>query len=444
MKNSLFALAVAALCAAETFAAPMGAAFTYQGRLNDGGTPANNIYDLTFTLHDDAVNVASIGTYIVLPAVPVTNGLFTVQLNVNGEFGPDAFNGHARWLQIGVRTNSANNAFNNFTFLTPRQPVAATPQAMFAVNASNAVNANVAATVENGAITSSKLANGSVGAQQLTPGTLSWSNLTSLPAGFGDGVDNDTTYSAGAGLSLSGGNEFSVNFAGSGNSASAARSDHGHFGANWNGNSSGYGLTVMNNSTSGNGLYSQQGSGSGKSAPLGYKAALWGESSHGDAVYGASGSTGGSGVYGYATATSGANYGVYGQSDSPAGVGVFARGSGTSGTALKISNGALRVAGAGTNSPTPAFVHVVTPANHFTNSIFGVTYEWTVIDNPYCNNDPNALLFIMSRDWPLGLYTLVYDDGNYGYAANRWVLVNYDMQYPLALGNRYNLLVIKP
>src|SRR5690349_15335049 len=191
MKNPLFALAAAVLCAAQTFAAPIGTAFTYQGRLNDGGAPANNIYDLTFTLHDDPVNVASIGTYIVLPAVPVTNGLFTVQLNANGEFGPDAFNGQARWLQIGVRTNSANNAFNNFTFLTPRQPVAAIPQTMFAVNA------NVAATVENGAITSSKLANGSVGAQQLAPGTLSWSNFTSLPAGFGDGVDNDSTYSAG-------------------------------------------------------------------------------------------------------------------------------------------------------------------------------------------------------------------------------------------------------
>ena len=37
--------------------------------VNDGGAPANNVYDLTFTLHDDPMNMASIGTYIILPAV---------------------------------------------------------------------------------------------------------------------------------------------------------------------------------------------------------------------------------------------------------------------------------------------------------------------------------------------------------------------------------------
>src|SRR5215211_4956746 len=119
MKIYLTCLALAAL-AVEIFAAAMGPAFTYQGRLHDGGQPANNVYDLTFTLHDDPVNGPSIGTYIILSAVPVTNGLFTVELNASGEFGTNAFHGQARWLQIGVRTNSSGNAFNNFTFLSPR------------------------------------------------------------------------------------------------------------------------------------------------------------------------------------------------------------------------------------------------------------------------------------------------------------------------------------
>ncbi len=35
-------------------------------------------------------------------------------------------------------------------------------------------------------------------------GQVHWDNLTSVPSDFADGVDNDTTYSAGAGLSLSG------------------------------------------------------------------------------------------------------------------------------------------------------------------------------------------------------------------------------------------------
>ncbi len=55
-----------------------------------------------------------------------------------------------------------------------------------------------------------------------------WTTLTGVPAGFADGMDNDTTYSAGAGLSLSGVNEFAVRFAGTGAATTAARSDHAH------------------------------------------------------------------------------------------------------------------------------------------------------------------------------------------------------------------------
>jgi hypothetical protein len=36
-------------------------------------------------------------------------------------------------------------------------------------------------------------------------GATNWSNLPGIPAGFSDGIDNDTTYTAGAGLSLSSG-----------------------------------------------------------------------------------------------------------------------------------------------------------------------------------------------------------------------------------------------
>jgi hypothetical protein len=388
-KSILIHLAVAALCAAETFAASMGTAFTYQGRLNDGGQPANNIYDLTFTLHDDPVNVASVGTYVILSAVPVTNGLFTVQLNANGEFGPNAFTGQARWLQIGVRTNGYNQ-FNHLTLLAPRQPLTPAPCALFASNAMTALNASYAADVADGAITGVKLA----------PGAVTWSSLSGIPAGFADGVDNDTTYSAGDGLNLSGANQFSVNFGGTGSASTPARSDHNHFGANWNGASSGLGLTVVNTSTTGSGLYSQQGTGSAKAAPPGYKAAVWAESSQGDAVYGASGNTSGAGVYGYGTAGAGANYGVYGQSDSTNGVGVFARGSGSSGTALKIHNGAIRVAGAGINTATPVFIHQATAGNTPANGLY------TVIDNPYCNNDPNAMLIVTPRSSYAGATTV--------------------------------------
>ena len=56
---------------------------------------------------------------------------------------------------------------------------------------------------------------------------VDWSQLKSVPAGFADGTDADTTYGAGTGMSLASGN-FSVVFAGTGSSTSAARSDHDH------------------------------------------------------------------------------------------------------------------------------------------------------------------------------------------------------------------------
>jgi len=46
MRNITCILTVATLCAAKVFATtPLGTAFTYQGKLNDSGVPANGIYD---------------------------------------------------------------------------------------------------------------------------------------------------------------------------------------------------------------------------------------------------------------------------------------------------------------------------------------------------------------------------------------------------------------
>jgi hypothetical protein len=107
-----------------------GTAFTYQGRLNSSGTPTSGNYDLTFTLFDSPSGGASVGNLVLLTAAPVSNGLFTVTLNTNNEFGATAFNGVARWLEIGVRTNNGGG----FTTLVPRQPVTPTPYAVFAEN----------------------------------------------------------------------------------------------------------------------------------------------------------------------------------------------------------------------------------------------------------------------------------------------------------------------
>lgn len=115
------------LLAGETFAAPMGTAFTYQGHLTDGGSPANGPYDFQFRLcssdacddPEDPIGVVPIENH------PVTNGLFTVDL----DFGDGAFNGNARWLEIGVRPGPATDP-DPYEILDPRQKLTPTPHAL--------------------------------------------------------------------------------------------------------------------------------------------------------------------------------------------------------------------------------------------------------------------------------------------------------------------------
>ena len=85
-------------------AGAQGTAFTYQGRLNDGGSPANGIYDLRFTIYDALTGGSAVSGTLTAAPVAVSNGLFTVTL----DFGPEAFTGAARWLDIDVRPNGGS------------------------------------------------------------------------------------------------------------------------------------------------------------------------------------------------------------------------------------------------------------------------------------------------------------------------------------------------
>ena len=79
-----------------------GTAFTYQGRLNISNSPANGLYQMSFTLWSAATNGQDFGT-IFTNGVPVSSGLFTVTL----DFGPGVFTGAPEWLGINVNTNGA-------------------------------------------------------------------------------------------------------------------------------------------------------------------------------------------------------------------------------------------------------------------------------------------------------------------------------------------------
>ncbi|GIV96729.1 MAG: hypothetical protein KatS3mg057_1386 [Herpetosiphonaceae bacterium] len=150
----LFGLGQVTALQQATPAAPAAipTAFTYQGRLLDGTVPANGSYAMTFRLYNAASGGAQVGTAIN-QTVNVVDGLFTTQL----DFGSAAFNGNQRWLSIEVAG----------TLLTPRQALTAVPYALYSTAAP-------------------------------------WSGLSGVPAGFADGVDNNTTYTAGTGLALSG------------------------------------------------------------------------------------------------------------------------------------------------------------------------------------------------------------------------------------------------
>src|SRR5579862_37828 len=99
MKRSphLICAVVCCLLHAADSASAQGTAFTYQGRLNDAGLPANGIFDLQFTIYDSLNNPgALVAGPITNFTVAVSNGLFATTL----DFGMGVFTGADRWLEI--------------------------------------------------------------------------------------------------------------------------------------------------------------------------------------------------------------------------------------------------------------------------------------------------------------------------------------------------------
>lgn len=109
-------------------AAPFSA-FTYQGRLEAGGNPANGNYDIRFGLFTNSAGGSPVAAVTNLN-VAVSNGLFTTLV----DFGASVFDGTVYWLELGVRTNGGGA----FAVLSPRQDLTATPYAVYAVRAGQA------------------------------------------------------------------------------------------------------------------------------------------------------------------------------------------------------------------------------------------------------------------------------------------------------------------
>jgi hypothetical protein len=144
-KLELMLLLLSALNPQLSTVLAQGTAFTYQGRLNDGGTPAHGIYDLRFKLFEDSFGNTQAGSTVLTNGISVNSGLFTVTI----DFGSGIFNGSNYWLEVSVRTNGAGG----YTSLTPLQAVTPAPYAVFASTASN-LSGTVSAAQLSGVVSS--------------------------------------------------------------------------------------------------------------------------------------------------------------------------------------------------------------------------------------------------------------------------------------------------
>jgi hypothetical protein len=115
------------VCAEVRAQDPVGTAFVYQGRLNDGGEPGEGPYDFLFRLFDASAGGNQVGSDVWVDDWPVSGGLFTAAL----DFGDSVFTGDARWLQVGVRPGPSEDPH---TMLMPRQPINGTPYALYALD----------------------------------------------------------------------------------------------------------------------------------------------------------------------------------------------------------------------------------------------------------------------------------------------------------------------
>jgi len=147
-KLSLSLLVVCTWLSGAT-AQAQGTAFTYQGRLTDGANPANGTYDLRFTVYDAVANGNVVSGTITKAPTAVSSGVFTVTL----DFGVNVFNGSARWLDIGVRTNGSTGPYS---VMAPRQMLTPSP---YAITAGNVVAGGIPAGTYGNAVTFNSPAN---------------------------------------------------------------------------------------------------------------------------------------------------------------------------------------------------------------------------------------------------------------------------------------------
>lgn len=109
-------------------------AFTYQGRLEEEGVPANGDYAFVIRLFDEPEGGHQRGPTLCDDGVGITHGLFTLAL----DFGQQFNTGEHRFVDIQVLPDGSCDDTSGFAQLLPRQQITATPFALAAHHAKTA------------------------------------------------------------------------------------------------------------------------------------------------------------------------------------------------------------------------------------------------------------------------------------------------------------------
>lgn len=131
---SIRSLTAAAIIAASSIAASTAHAqlindsFTYQGTLNEGGSPANGMYDITFILYEAQVGGFQIPNgFVTVNNVEVVEGLFSTEVDF-GVIGQIFDSNFTRWMELRVSESGVPGT----TTLEPRQKITPTTLANYA------------------------------------------------------------------------------------------------------------------------------------------------------------------------------------------------------------------------------------------------------------------------------------------------------------------------
>lgn len=359
MRLAPMLLAMSLAAAAGASADPLGSAFTYQGQLDQNGSPANGSYDLEFALYTASTGGTAIDT-VELDAQAVAGGLINAPL----DFTDVPYDGQALWIEVGVR-DAGGGAF---TTLSPRQPITAAPYALYAASG----NPGPQGPAGPPGPTGPPGPEGPAGPQG-DPGPQGPPGVVTLPFS-GSASSTSPAFS----VSNSGGGPAVSANGGGADGLQGVTSNAGNSGVYGNNTGGGKGVFgsgpsgqgVVGQSTSGNGVTGQSSTGAGvRGAASGTSgnsgaAGVWGDSSNYYGVWGTSVSA--DGVHGTSASATGAvgtsvsGWGVYGHSVTSDGVHADTSGSNFSGVAgFNIGNG-YGVFGSGTiagvfgNSPNDA------------------------------------------------------------------------------------------